>query len=65
MEEKSIEERVKLLEIKMHDEKVKIYEHEGFIWRARENKYKDTLFCVFAAAVTVANLIMLAAQILR
>lgn len=65
MEEKSIEERVKLLELKMHDARIKISEHEGFIWRSRENKYKDTLFCVFAAAVTVSNLIMLVAQILR
>ena len=44
MEEKSIEERVKLLELKMHDARIKISEHEGFIWRSRENKYKDMLF---------------------
>ena len=63
--EKSLEERVKLLEFAVHDLKIKTCEHQGFIWRARENKYRDTLFCAFASAVTAANLIMLVAQILR
>lgn len=63
--ERNIEERVKILELEIHDLKVRTSEHQGFIWRARENKYKDTLFCGFAAAVTVANLIMLVTQILR
>ena len=61
--EKSIEERVKILELEMYDLKARTSEHQGFIWRARENKYKDTLFCGFATVVTVANLIMLVAQI--
>mgnify|MGYP005762497123 CR=1 FL=1 len=62
--EKSIEERVKTLELEMYDLKVRTSEHQGFIWRTRENKYRDNLFCIFAAVATVANLVMLVVQIL-
>lgn len=62
--EKSIEERVKMLELETYELKVRTSEHQGFIWKARENKHKDELFCIFAAVATAANLVMLVVQIL-
>lgn len=59
----SIEERVKLLELKEHELRIKVSEHEGFIWRAGEEKYRDSIFCVCMIVITAANLLMLAVQI--
>lgn len=64
-ENKSLEERVKTLELKEHDLRVKVSEHQGFIWRAHENKRNDAMSCIYMTIVTVANLLMLVIQILR
>lgn len=61
--EKSLEERVKKLEIIQYDLSRRVSEHQGFIWRANEDRYRDKLFCIFMAIVTGANLLFLAIQI--
>lgn len=64
-ENKSLEERVKILELKVYEMRSRVSEHQGFIWRSGENKRNDAMCCIFMAIVTVANLLMLAVQILR
>lgn len=63
--EPSIEERISKLELVQYDLSRRVAEHQGFIWRASEDKYRDKLFCIFMAVVTGANLLCLAIQILQ
>ena len=39
-------ESVKTLELKEHDLRVKVSWHQGFIWRAHENKRNDEMCCI-------------------